>query len=227
MSAEGPLSFGQSDPSSGALRHLLPQGEKEFGPTLVGTVSGKLVDLLWPDWREIALGDIAHGLARIPRFLGQKHRTISVLEHSLAVGNMLTVNLRLAGLLHDAHEYLFGDLVTPVANALKSRGGFRTGNAIERIKSDLDLAICRRVVEDFAPAALEISAEVEAAALRDALHSPSVKLADARAYGLERKWTPESEEFYHGLEPHPGALEIRWLDLVSALARARFAGAVR
>ena len=79
---------------------------------LLRTVSGEMLDLLAPDWKQVKIGDIAHGLARIRRFNAQTRRPISVAEHSMSVAVRLAPRLALAGLLHDGHEYVIGDIVT-------------------------------------------------------------------------------------------------------------------
>lgn len=90
------------------------------------TVSGMPVDLLEPKPEMILLGDIAHALARMPRFCGH---TIgdwpwNVAQHSLLVESLMPTDSsasdRLVALLHDAHEAYVGDLITPVKQAIDS-----------------------------------------------------------------------------------------------------------
>src|SRR5438552_18965434 len=77
-------------------------------------LSGRRLDLLSPDPRDIEIEDIAHGLARVARWNGQTKGdyAFSVAQHSLVVTDIVealwpdfTPNERLAALLHDAPEY--------------------------------------------------------------------------------------------------------------------------
>lgn len=85
-------------------------------------LSGRRLDLLDPSPLDIEIEDIAHGLARVPRWNGQTRgdNIFSVAQHSLNVeliARALRVDVserwRLAILLHDAPEYVVGDLITP------------------------------------------------------------------------------------------------------------------
>ena len=90
-------------------------------------LSGRWLDLLDPSPLDIEIEDIAHGLARVARWNGQTNgdHTFSVAEHSLLVeaiaGDLdeaLPQEFRLAALLHDAPEYVIGDLISPFKAAL-------------------------------------------------------------------------------------------------------------
>jgi hypothetical protein len=83
-------------------------------------LSGRRLDLLDPSPLDIEIEDIAHGLARVARWNGQTSGdwAYSVAEHSLLVEELtgtlgLEEQWRLAALLHDAPEYVIGDLITP------------------------------------------------------------------------------------------------------------------
>lgn len=83
-----------------------------------------------------SLTDIAVGLSRQPRFGGQTREWWSVLDHSLFCDELVksqesTRELRLAVLLHDAHEALTGDVPTP----------FKTPD-FRAVQDDLDRRIC-------------------------------------------------------------------------------------
>ena len=89
-------------------------------------LSGRRLDLLDPSALDVEIEDIAHGLARVTRWNGQMAGTwpLSVAEHSLLVeqiAGMLEPTLgaggRLAALLHDGHEYAFGDMISPLKDA--------------------------------------------------------------------------------------------------------------
>lgn len=90
-------------------------------------LSGRRLDLLNPSPMDIEIEDIAHGLSRVARWNGQTtgEYPFSVLQHSLVVDDLLPdlqVRLepkwRLACLLHDASEYVIGDMISPFKNAL-------------------------------------------------------------------------------------------------------------
>ncbi|PTX02992.1 HD domain-containing protein [Pararhodobacter aggregans] len=90
-------------------------------------LSGRRLDLLDPTPLDIELEDIAHGLAFVARWNGQTTGDwpYSVAEHSLLVETLVTrldpgfaPRWRLAALLHDAPEYVIGDMISPVKAAV-------------------------------------------------------------------------------------------------------------
>ena len=85
-------------------------------------LSGRRLDLLDPSPLDVEIEDIAHGLARVARWNGQTFgdHAFSVAQHSLLVERILRLqhaaalrDERLATLLHDAPEYVIGDLISP------------------------------------------------------------------------------------------------------------------
>lgn len=90
-------------------------------------LSGRRLDLLDPTPVDVEIEDIAHGLAFVARWNGQTHGDFpySVAEHSLLVedifsrqGRDTAAKWRLAALLHDAPEYVIGDMISPVKAAV-------------------------------------------------------------------------------------------------------------
>lgn len=90
-------------------------------------LSGRRLDLLDPTPMDIEIEDIAHGLAFVARWNGQTRGDFaySVAEHSLLVEvifSRLEPNCdpkwQLASLLHDAPEYVIGDMISPVKAAV-------------------------------------------------------------------------------------------------------------
>ncbi|WP_299501465.1 HD family hydrolase [uncultured Roseobacter sp.] len=90
-------------------------------------LSGRRLDLLDPTPVDIEIEDIAHGLAFVARWNGQTHGdyAYSVAEHSLLVETLFgriapktPAKWRLAALLHDAPEYVIGDMISPVKTAV-------------------------------------------------------------------------------------------------------------
>ena len=90
-------------------------------------LSGRRLDLLDPTPVNIEIEDIAHGLAFVARWNGQTRGDwpYSVAEHSLLVEQIFTAmsprpepRWQLAALLHDAPEYVIGDMISPVKAAI-------------------------------------------------------------------------------------------------------------
>ncbi|MEJ6404311.1 HD family hydrolase [Yoonia sp. 2307UL14-13] len=95
-------------------------------------LSGRRLDLLDPTPVDIEIADIAHGLAFVARWNGQTKGDFaySVAEHSLLVTDIFTqqnpnapIKWQLAALLHDAPEYVIGDMISPVKAAVGSGYG--------------------------------------------------------------------------------------------------------
>lgn len=90
-------------------------------------LSGRRLDLLDPSPADIEIADIAHGLARVARWNGQTlgDHAFSVAQHVVVVED-IAADLnpdwpspwRLAALLHDAPEYVIGDLISPFKTAI-------------------------------------------------------------------------------------------------------------
>ncbi len=85
-------------------------------------LSGRRLDLLDPSPLDIEISDIAHGLARVARWNGQTigEHAFSVAQHSLVVDDVFaslvddaTPQQRMMALLHDAAEYVIGDMISP------------------------------------------------------------------------------------------------------------------
>lgn len=90
-------------------------------------LSGRRLDLLDPSPVDIEVEDIAHGLAFVARWNGQTRGDFpfSVADHSLLVETIFSrlysiddPKWRLAAILHDAAEYVIGDMISPVKNAV-------------------------------------------------------------------------------------------------------------
>lgn len=90
-------------------------------------LSGRRLDLLDPSPLDIEIEDIAHGLARVARWNGQTRGAaiFSVAQHSVLVADIADAlapeaapATRLTVLLHDAPEYVIGDMISPFKAAL-------------------------------------------------------------------------------------------------------------
>jgi 5'-deoxynucleotidase YfbR-like HD superfamily hydrolase len=111
----------------------MTEGDKPLAASGPGTrawqrmLSGRRLDLLDPAPADIDIDDIAHGLARVARWNGQTvgDHAFSVAQHTLVVEEIAVgmhpdtlPRWRLAALLHDAPEYVIGDLISPFKSAL-------------------------------------------------------------------------------------------------------------
>ena len=112
-------------PPSGKPR--LAHGSKTPERAWQRMLSGRRLDLLDPSPMDVEILDIAHGLARVSRWNGQTRGVypLSVAQHSVMVERFVSKNApkldrrwRLAALLHDAPEYVIGDMITPFKYAL-------------------------------------------------------------------------------------------------------------
>ena len=90
-------------------------------------LSGRRLDLLDPSPLDVEIEDIAHGLARVARWNGQTRgdHAFSVAQHSLLVEAIVvhlapaaSTSLKLMALLHDAPEYVIGDIISPFKAAV-------------------------------------------------------------------------------------------------------------
>ncbi len=108
-------------------------------------LSGRRLDLMDPSPMDVEVEDIAHGLARVARWNGQTKgaHAFSVAQHSVIV-EALCVHLeprldpasRLLALLHDAPEYVIGDMISPFKAVL--------GDGYKEIEGRLAFAIHAR-----------------------------------------------------------------------------------
>ncbi len=105
-------------------------------------LSGRRLDLLDPSPVDVEIEDIAHGLARVARWNGQTTGALpfTVAQHSLLVVDICEAmrpdwpaKWRLAALLHDAPEFVIGDMISPFKSAL--------GEAYKSIERRLQIAI--------------------------------------------------------------------------------------
>jgi hypothetical protein len=175
--------------------------------TTVTTFSGTF-DPFNPRAEDVRWVDIARGLSRIPRWLGQTTEAYSVAEHSIMVACQCSDPLRLWGLLHDAAEAVLGDVLAPYKGALWFHVPDAQGVIRKRRFSDVEEDVLRVILAaagiDVAPGAPVIPEEV--------------KMADE----IIRKW-----EHDHFVRPTPERLALttmpaaeaaeRWLHLLGDL----------
>jgi len=174
-------------------------------------LSGRRLDLLDPDPADVEIVDIAHGLARVARWNGQTvgPHAFSVAQHSLLVEAIASarapdwpVMWRRAALLHDAPEFVIGDLISPFKAAI--------GLDYKAFEARLLAAIHRRFgLPDALPA--DVTRAIKEAD-RIAAYFEATRLAGFNA---------EEGVLYFGGEPDglPGPLRS-WLANLEAVATA-------
>jgi 5'-deoxynucleotidase YfbR-like HD superfamily hydrolase len=169
-------------------------------------LSGRRLDLLDPSPLDIELEDIAHGLARVARWNGQTSgpHIYSVAQHCLLVEALargrvprLDRGHRLAVLLHDAPEYVIGDMISPFKAVI--------GDAYKAVERRLLGAIHLRFGLPVA-AAPELEALIKAAdrqaAFLEATRLAVIETAEARRFfGKPPKFSAALERDY--LKPWP------------------------
>ena len=148
-------------------------------------LSGRRLDLLDPSPLDVEIEDIAHGLARVARWNGQTRgdHIFSVAQHSLLVEAIaqathpdIAARWRLAVLLHDAPEYVIGDIISPFKAVL--------GNGYKDVELRILTAIHRRFSLPPAPPAL--LAKLTKQADRAAAYFEATRLADFSVAEAER-----------------------------------------
>ncbi len=184
-------------------------------------LSGRRLDLLDPSPLDIEIEDIAHGLARVARWNGQTKGThiFSVAQHSLLTEAIARQQLRLdrspllAILLHDAPEYVIGDMISPFKAVI--------GNDYKAVEARLLAAIHLRFG---LPATLppDLAAIIKACD-RSAAHLEATRLAGfspteaRRFFGPPPKFSAVIERDY--LTPWPAeAAQTRYLQRFAKLA---------
>ena len=187
-------------------------------------LSGRRLDLLNPSAIDIEIEDIAHGLARVARWNGQTMgaHIFSVAQHTLLVDAILRLRtpridrrVRLATLLHDAPEYVIGDMISPFKAVI--------GNSYKGVERSLLAAIRLRfglpvtLPEDYES---RIKAADRAAAYLEATRLAGFAAAEARRFfGRPPTISPAREREY--LTPWPAeTAQARFLECFAKVARA-------
>jgi 5'-deoxynucleotidase YfbR-like HD superfamily hydrolase len=187
-------------------------------------LSGRRLDLLDPSPLDVELEDIAHGLARVARWNGQTDgaHIFSVAQHSLLVEVLarqkmprLDRRARLAVLLHDAPEYVIGDMISPFKAVI--------GDSYKAVEARLLAAIHLHFGLPAAPSAdLQklIKAADRSAAFFESTRLAGFALAEARKFfGRPQPLSSALERDY--LTPWPaGTAEQRYRERVASLMKA-------
>ena len=185
-------------------------------------LSGRRLDLLDPSALDIEIEDIAHGLARVARWNGQTSgaHIFSVAQHCLLVEALarrkapgLDHGPLLAVLLHDAAEYVIGDMISPFKAVI--------GDAYKAVERRLLIAIHRRfgLPPESPPELVHLikAADHEAAYL-EATRLAGFAAAEARRFfGRPPTITAAMERDY--LKPWPAeTAQARYLERFNKLA---------
>jgi uncharacterized protein len=185
-------------------------------------LSGRRLDLLDPSPLDVEIEDIAHGLARVARWNGQTlgEHIYSVAQHTLLVeaiaryrGGLIDRRLGLSLLLHDAPEYVIGDIITPFKAVI--------GDSYKSTEKRLLTAIHVRF-----GLPRELPSDIVAlikAADRSAAYLEATKLAGFSLQEAERFFGPEphlpAALAHDYITPWPAAVaEKRYLEQFSRLA---------
>lgn len=162
-------------------------------------LSGRRLDLINPSPVDIEIEDIAHGLARVARWNGQTigDHAFSVAQHSVLVEaiareigtQQVDESWYLAALLHDASEYVIGDMISPFKNAL----GFDYRSFEDKLQQAIHIrfglpAIITPQLKKFIKRADRIAAYLEATQIAGFSHEESHRYFDAPPVGV-RDWT--------------------------------------
>ncbi|TYC52752.1 HD family hydrolase [Rhodobacterales bacterium] len=194
-------------------------------------LSGRRLNLLDPSPLDVEISDIAHGLARVARWNGQTYgdHAFSVAEHSLVVEDIalklkpdLTPDWRLAVLLHDAPEYVIGDMISPFKAVI--------GEAYKAVEARLQAAIHLRfglpaqipvTIKKLAKRADIICAYFEAVELAGFEEAEAAKI-----FGRPRGFSADGgQKLALGLKPLPVALaEEKFMERFEFLEKLRESG---
>jgi len=181
-------------------------------------LSGRRLDLLDPSPLDIELEDIAHGLARVARWNGQTEGAsiFSVAQHSLLVEAIageiepgMASDWRLAILLHDAPEYVIGDIISPFKAVI--------GEAYKVVEARLLAAIHIRfgLPPDPAPALKRLAKRADQAA---------AFLEATRLAGFSRE---EALRFFGHPAPLSGAIDLLLQPWPIPAAQARYLARIK
>ena len=174
-------------------------------------LSGRRLDLLDPSPLDIEIEDVAHGLARVARWNGQTlgEHAFSVAQHSLVVEDIaarlqpgLEPRWRLAALLHDASEYVIGDMISPFKAAL--------GTDYKAFELRLETAVHLRF-------GLPVTVPAEIKVLLKRADRVSAWFEAVQLAGFSRT---EADTFFD--PPPPGASDLHLEPMAAPVAQARY-----
>ncbi len=189
-------------------------------------LSGRRLDILDPSPVDVELTDIAHGLARVARWNGQTRGDypFSVAQHSVLVLEIFSAHApdasptaRLYALLHDAPEYVMGDIISPFKAAM--------GGNYKEVENRLLAAVHLHFALNAAPPLAlqrQIKRADKEAAFHEAVHLAGFAIDEARKFFGEPGLAAfDLERFGELIRPWPtGEAYDRFVDAVDMLATA-------
>ena len=189
-------------------------------------LSGRRLDILDPSPVDVELTDIAHGLARVARWNGQTRgdypfsvaqHSVLVLEIFTALSPTATARDRLYALLHDAPEYVMGDIISPFKAAM--------GGNYKDVENRLLAAVhLHFALNAAAPVAVQrqIKKADRQAAYHEAVNLAGFAVEEARRFFGEPNLPAfELERFDQLIRPWPTReAHERFVDAVDMLATA-------
>jgi 5'-deoxynucleotidase YfbR-like HD superfamily hydrolase len=189
-------------------------------------LSGRRLDILDPSPVDVELSDIAHGLARVARWNGQTQGDypFSVAQHSVLVLEIFRAGLaardpkaELYALLHDAPEYVMGDIISPFKAAM--------GGNYKEVENRLLGAIHLHFALNAAPPSTlqrQIKRADREAAYHEAVHLAGFEVEEARKFFGEPSLAAfDLERFDELIRPWPTReAHDRFVDAVDMLATA-------
>ena len=189
-------------------------------------LSGRRLDILDPSPVDVELSDIAHGLARVARWNGQTKGDypFSVAQHSVLVLDIFAAHApetdsraRLYALLHDAPEYVMGDIISPFKAAM----GGNYKDVEHRLLGAIHLHFALNAA---APATIQrqIKRADREAAYHEAVHLAGFEVDEARKFFGEPTLAAfDLERFDELIRPWPTReAHERFVDAVDMLATA-------
>ncbi len=183
-------------------------------------LSGRRLNLLDPSPLDIEIEDIAHGLARVARWNGQTSGPLpfNVAQHSVIVEDICAaikpdwpIKWRLAALLHDAPEFVIGDMISPFKSAL--------GPQYKQIEKGLEQAVHIRFgIPAKLPATVEkvIKKADRASAYYEAIQLAGFSISEARKlFGAPTNLEPRTLQVEDTL-----TAQTRYMERFEALFKA-------
>ena len=138
---------------------------------LIRWIRDNVIKILAPCFKQITIRELVTGLARIPRCAGQTTTALpySVAQHSVLVARLTeyhggdAADIRLAALLHDAHEFVTGDITRPVQQAIAHILPAEVADPIKHLQAMAQAAILDRFAPGLNSHSARIAAVVSAA----------------------------------------------------------------
>ena len=202
-------------------------GNDVHNPRPIITTQNADVDLLRPTPDMIHAEDIALAMARTVRYNGHSDALVTLLDHVAVCDGLATEmgiedpQLRLAILLHDAHEAYTGDITRPVKDLINSE----SNGLITKLEDRLDRAICAafELPEDYLsrPDVRKVIKQIDNTALGvEVRHGWPKIVAEDRWDNVPKSTEGGKSSFYQAQSCDPEQLHIGFLTRVSALVGA-------